>query len=57
MRWRGLHPNFHGHGLSTPGWWTFVLKGQGPIAAALALNLLWVAIFAWSVNLVVSGLR
>ncbi len=57
MPWRYPHPSFHGRGHTALGWWLFVIKGQGPLAAALALNVLWFAILAWSANLVVNGLR
>ena len=57
MPWRYPHPSFHGREHTTLGWWTFVLKGQGPLAAALILNVMWFVILAWSVSLIVSGLK
>lgn len=57
MPWRYLHRSSHGGVNSVSGFWTFVVKGQGPFAAALALNVLWFSILAWMANLVVIGLR
>lgn len=51
------HSSFHGRGRAAPGWWTFVVKGQAPLAAALALNVLWFLVLAWSANLIVNGLK
>ena len=57
MPWRYPHPSFHGRGRTAPGWWTFVIKGQGPLAAALALNVLWLVILLWSTIFIVNGLK
>ena len=57
MLWRHAHRSSGGHASVPPGWWMFVIRGQGPLAAALAMNVLWFVILAGIASLVVGGLQ
>ena len=57
MLWRHAHRSLLGEASTSPRWWTFVIKEQGPLAAALAVNLLWFVVLAWCASLIVVGLR
>lgn len=57
MLWGHAHRSSRGNAFAPPGWWLFVIKGQGPLAAAMALNVLWFVILAWGASLIVGGMR
>ena len=40
-----------------PSIWKFLTEGQVPLAAALALNLLWFVVFVWITWLINNGLQ